>query len=202
MERRITSYRLAAVRRHRSRQLIQQRLRVLQVRRIETFGEPIVDRTEQITGLRALALVAPEPGEAGRCSQLEELCALPLGNGDGLTIVLLGRRIDRRRRSADRLAPDAATQLRRPVPRSASIDPCSLGETVPLLQQAARAGRRPRQASVNRTGVLTTPPVGRNFASPWVSERKSFLCLPERDQRPSAECQCPARIKRKTVLSR
>ena len=42
-------------------------------------------------GFRALALVAPEPGEAGRCPQLEELRALPLGNGDGLTIVLLGR---------------------------------------------------------------------------------------------------------------
>src|ERR1700733_4532097 len=71
-------------------QLIQQRLRVLQVRRIETFGEPVVDRTEQIASFCTLALVAPEPGEASRCPQLEELRALPLGNGDGLTIVLLG----------------------------------------------------------------------------------------------------------------
>ena len=43
-------------------------------------------------GFRALALVAPEPGEAGRCPQLEELRALPLGNGDGLTVVPLGPR--------------------------------------------------------------------------------------------------------------
>jgi hypothetical protein len=42
------------------RQLVQQRLRVLQVRRIETFGEPVVDWIEQITRFRALALVAPE----------------------------------------------------------------------------------------------------------------------------------------------
>src|SRR5208282_2455414 len=47
----------------RSRQLIQQRLRVLEQRRIETFREPTVDRAEQLVRLRALALVAPEPGE-------------------------------------------------------------------------------------------------------------------------------------------
>jgi len=35
----------------------------------------------------ALALVMPEPGKADRCLQLEQLCALPLGNDDGLTIV-------------------------------------------------------------------------------------------------------------------
>ena len=70
-----------------SGQLIQQRLRVLQVRRIETFGEPVVDRTKQVTGFHVLALVAPEPSEAGRCPQLKELRALPLGNCDGLTIV-------------------------------------------------------------------------------------------------------------------
>ena len=47
------------------RPLFQQRLRVLQIRRIEAFGEPIVDRTEQITGFCAFALVAPESGKAG-----------------------------------------------------------------------------------------------------------------------------------------
>jgi hypothetical protein len=80
---------MTGVREHypRSRQLIQQRLGLLQVRRIETFGEPTVDWCEQIAGFRALALVMPEPGEADRCPQLEQLCALPLGNDDGLTIV-------------------------------------------------------------------------------------------------------------------
>jgi hypothetical protein len=68
-----------------SGQLIQQRLRVLQVRRIETLTEPAVDRAEQITSFNALALVAPEPGEAGRCPQLKELCALLLGNGYSLS---------------------------------------------------------------------------------------------------------------------
>jgi hypothetical protein len=45
-------------RRHRSCQFIQQLLRLLQVRRIETLGEPIVDRDEQITGFHVLALVS------------------------------------------------------------------------------------------------------------------------------------------------
>jgi hypothetical protein len=47
------------------RQLIQQRPRVVQVKCIETLGEPIEDRTEQVTRFPALPLVAPETGEAG-----------------------------------------------------------------------------------------------------------------------------------------
>jgi hypothetical protein len=43
-----------------SRQLIEQRLRVLQDGRVEAFGEPAVDRREESTGVVALALVAPE----------------------------------------------------------------------------------------------------------------------------------------------
>jgi hypothetical protein len=39
-----------------------------------------------ITAFRALALVTPESGEADRCPQLQELCALLLGNSDGLAI--------------------------------------------------------------------------------------------------------------------
>ena len=47
------------------RQRRQQRFGVLQVSRIEPLGEPPVDRGEEIAGLLALALVAPEAGEAG-----------------------------------------------------------------------------------------------------------------------------------------
>jgi hypothetical protein len=38
-----------------SRQLVEQRLGVLQDRRVETFGEPAVDEGEEIPGFRALA---------------------------------------------------------------------------------------------------------------------------------------------------
>src|SRR4051794_8201958 len=46
-------------------QLIEQRLRVLQVWRIKAFGKPAIDRCKQILGFRALALVTPQSGEAG-----------------------------------------------------------------------------------------------------------------------------------------
>src|SRR3954454_1337174 len=48
-----------------SRQFIEQRLGFLQDRRIEAFGEPTVDRRDQIASFRAPALVAPEPSETG-----------------------------------------------------------------------------------------------------------------------------------------
>src|SRR4051794_22198414 len=73
------------------RQLIQQRLCVLQVRCIKALGEPAIDRREQIMGFHVLALVTHEPGEADRRPQLEELRALPLGNRDSLAIASLGR---------------------------------------------------------------------------------------------------------------
>jgi hypothetical protein len=44
------------------RQLIEQRLRFLQIERVEALGEPAVDRSEKIAGLILLALIAPEPG--------------------------------------------------------------------------------------------------------------------------------------------
>jgi hypothetical protein len=70
-------------------ELIQQRLRLLQDRRVEAFGEPSVDRGEEIVGFGALALVAPQAGEAGGGVQLKNLCALPLGDGNGSLIVFL-----------------------------------------------------------------------------------------------------------------
>ena len=40
-------------------QLVEQGLSLLQVDRVEAFGEPAVDRREEITGFGAFALVAP-----------------------------------------------------------------------------------------------------------------------------------------------
>ena len=42
------------------RQLFEQRLGLFQIERVEAFGEPAVDRSEKITGLIALALIAEE----------------------------------------------------------------------------------------------------------------------------------------------
>jgi hypothetical protein len=40
-------------------QLIEQGLGLLQIERIEAFGEPAVDRSEKIAGLIGLVLIAP-----------------------------------------------------------------------------------------------------------------------------------------------
>src|SRR5262245_11250291 len=52
------------------RQLLQQRLRLLQIERIEPFAEPTAYRAEQFASLLRLALVAPEAGEAHSGAQL------------------------------------------------------------------------------------------------------------------------------------
>jgi hypothetical protein len=58
-------------------QLIEQRLGLLQVGRIEAFGEPIVDRREKIVRLPSLAMIAPKAREARRRPQLPGPCLLP-----------------------------------------------------------------------------------------------------------------------------
>jgi hypothetical protein len=45
---------------------MEQRLSLLQIERVEAFGEPAVDRSEEIEGLIALALISPEPRHAHR----------------------------------------------------------------------------------------------------------------------------------------
>ena len=47
-----------------SRQFFEQRLRLFEVRRVEAFCEPAVDRREEVGGFAPLALVAPKAGDA------------------------------------------------------------------------------------------------------------------------------------------
>ena len=54
-------------------QLVQQRLSLFQIKRVEALGEPAVDRSEQIAGLIPLALIALEPRHAHCCAQLPGL---------------------------------------------------------------------------------------------------------------------------------
>ena len=64
-------------------QLIEQRAGLLQIERVETFGEPAVDRSEKITRLIPLALLAPEAGEAGGSAKLEQERPLRIGDLKG-----------------------------------------------------------------------------------------------------------------------
>jgi hypothetical protein len=53
-------------------QLTEQNLGLLQVERIEAFGEPTVDRSEQFASLLRLALKAPEMREAHRRAEFTQ----------------------------------------------------------------------------------------------------------------------------------
>jgi hypothetical protein len=58
------------------RQLLQQRLRLLQIERVEALREPPVHRSEQFASLLHLALVTPEAGEACRSAEFPGFCLL------------------------------------------------------------------------------------------------------------------------------
>jgi TolB-like protein/class 3 adenylate cyclase/Flp pilus assembly protein TadD len=55
---------------------IQQRLRLLQIARIEPFGEPAVDRSEKLASLIPFALIAPEPRHAHGGAEFPGFCLL------------------------------------------------------------------------------------------------------------------------------
>src|SRR6516225_7322510 len=63
-------------------QLVEQRFGTLQIGGVEALGEPAVDRGEKIARLGGLALVAPQPGEAGGGAQLPRLRILRTGSLD------------------------------------------------------------------------------------------------------------------------
>jgi hypothetical protein len=52
----------------------------LQVERIETLGEPTVDRSKKVAGLISLALIAPKLCHPYRRAQFPRLCLLPTRN--------------------------------------------------------------------------------------------------------------------------
>src|SRR4029077_3482701 len=47
-----------------SSELVQQRLRLFQIARVESFGEPTIDRSEKLASFVPLTLVVPEPRHA------------------------------------------------------------------------------------------------------------------------------------------
>src|SRR5262249_6735381 len=71
-------------------QLVEHCLRILEVGRVEAFGEPAVDRREQVMGFGTAALVAAELGEGDGGAQFPELGPLLLGDRQGLFIELRG----------------------------------------------------------------------------------------------------------------
>ena len=72
-------------------QLIKQRLRLLQIERVEPFGKPAVNRSEKLASLIPFPLVAPEPAEAGSGAEFKDPRALPPSDAERLMIAVLGR---------------------------------------------------------------------------------------------------------------
>jgi hypothetical protein len=70
--------------------LIKQCFCLLQNRRIEAFGEPDIDRRQQVAGLATLTLIDPKASEADGGTQFKGFCTLPLGDSERLMILLLG----------------------------------------------------------------------------------------------------------------
>jgi putative ABC transport system substrate-binding protein len=56
---------------------------------VEAFGEPAVDRGEEIAGFGVAALIAAEPGEAHSGAQFPELGSLLLGDAQGFAVQFL-----------------------------------------------------------------------------------------------------------------
>src|SRR5438132_986995 len=73
-----------------SAKLVQQRLCLFQIGGVEAFGEPAVDRREEVAGFVAPILIAAEPGEADGGAQFPELGLLLHGDAQGFVIHLLG----------------------------------------------------------------------------------------------------------------
>jgi hypothetical protein len=71
------------------RRRVEQRLRVLEVARVEPLGKPPVDRSEQFASLLRLALVAPEPRKARSSAEFPGLCLLLPGDLQALDERLL-----------------------------------------------------------------------------------------------------------------
>src|SRR5579864_3488271 len=76
------------------RQVLEQRLGLSQIERLEPFGERAIDWREQIVGGGSLALIAPEPRRTHRRAQLPGLRLLLARHGErALEILLRLRRI-------------------------------------------------------------------------------------------------------------
>jgi hypothetical protein len=65
-------------------QLVEQDLSLLQIERVEAFGEPAIDRSEKVADVLPLAQIALEPRHADGRSQFKEPCVLYLRHGQGL----------------------------------------------------------------------------------------------------------------------
>src|SRR6516164_6805719 len=148
-----------------SSQLVEQRLCVLKVGRVEPFGEPAVNRREEGARFGAAALVAAEPGEAHGGAQFPELGLLLHRDAQGFQVQLLGG-----------LAMPLPEQQLAFVPVQLGCKPtfpCSPADLQSLVQQGQCFVILPRDLAcpsqqgdkIGQPRLLTGRPVSRQAAS-------------------------------------
>jgi len=71
-------------------QFVEQGLCVFQIGGVEAFGEPAIDRREQVAGCGGPALVAAQPAETYYGAQFPELGLLLAGDAQSLVVQFLG----------------------------------------------------------------------------------------------------------------
>jgi len=71
-------------------ELIEQRLRLFEVGRVEAFGEPVIDRRQKVASFRMAPLVAPQAAEARSDAQFPHLGLLLPGDAQRLAVLFLG----------------------------------------------------------------------------------------------------------------
>src|SRR5262249_53684794 len=73
-----------------SSQLIEKRLCVFEIVRVEAFGEPAIDLSEHVASFGAAALVTTEPGEAHGTAKFRKVGVFQVDNAHGYAIKYLG----------------------------------------------------------------------------------------------------------------
>jgi len=130
-------------------EVVEQRLRLFEIRRIETLSEPAVDGGEQIMRFGPSALFAPQPGEACRGAQFIGLGLLAAREAQGM--------LEGGLRLIEPVETDDARCLRRDeaLPPTVAV-PFVLGPPGPFLLQREPVGAHLAARALPRAGPSRT----------------------------------------------
>ena len=141
-----------------SGQLVEQRLRLDEVARVEALGEPGVDGRQQRAGLGALALALPEPREARRGTQLEGLRLLCARDVERAAEECLGLRGCSRDRWRGAARPSAGSRPASQKCWPVSVATASPLSTVPRAAACWPAARWPSARAARNPGTPALVP--------------------------------------------
>ena len=126
-------------------QLLQQRLRLLEVGRVKALREPAIDRRQQITGFGLLALLLPQATQAHGGPQLQRFGLLPAGDVQGPLQPGFRLRLRRPRLPQEQDAPEAIDFRFPPAFLLLLHQGVGLGQRLEAVFRVAQVGRDLRQ---------------------------------------------------------